>query len=199
MLDFGCGYGTLVAALNGPRVHCDGFETSQRRLEFLRSRNLPVLAAPEMVRSQAPYDAVILSDVLEHVPEPGHVLCLCVELLAPGGLLCVHVPDFGDRRLAREMAAAQAGLPFTRELNPWEHLNYFSTNSLSGFIRKHGLAVLPDADGVNIGLRAGLRSWRRLANSAKSLLRLARHAIGLRPTDSTCVLAVKPLAIGLVR
>jgi 2-polyprenyl-3-methyl-5-hydroxy-6-metoxy-1,4-benzoquinol methylase len=191
LLDFGCGYGALLAALNGPRVACVGFESSRRRLDYLHSRHLPALGTLDEVRDQAPFDAIILSDVLEHVPEPRTLLDLCADLLCPGGVLCVNVPDFEDRRLRREVRAACSGEPFTRELNPWEHLQYFSPRTLRALLSAAGFVPLEGSLPVDVGVRPGLRGLARLGNALKSGLRLARHALGLPARRTTLLLARK--------
>jgi SAM-dependent methyltransferase len=183
VLDFGCGYGALVRALGGPRVSCRGFETSPRRLAYLRGQQLPASDSLEETAAEGPYHGVVLSDVLEHVPSPRETLALCRGLLADGGLLLVHVPDFGDRRLAAALADIPAGRQ-TRELNPWEHLNYFSPASLRRMIEAAGFRV-PEPAAVDVGLRPGLRGGRRWGNALKSALRLARHALGAPPEETT--------------
>jgi SAM-dependent methyltransferase len=189
LLDFGCGYGSLMAALNGPRIRCFGFETSRRRLDYLRARQLPALSSLDEVRAHAPFDAIILSDVLEHVPEPRPLLRLCSSLLGSGGLLCVQVPEFGDQRLARELSAASSGRPFSRELNPWEHLQYFSPRTLQTLLTGEGFLPLEAPLPVDIGVRPRLRGLARLGNAVKSLFRLARYAAGFPAKESTLLLA----------
>jgi SAM-dependent methyltransferase len=188
VLDFGCGYGALVRALNGSRVACVGFETSRSRLEHLRRSGLPAVADVDEARRRGPYHAVVLGDVLEHVPAPREVLALCRGLLVPGGLLLACVPDFGGARLAAARAAAAAGAPCEREVNPWEHLGYFSPRTLRDLLAREGFSVVDEGRPVDVGLRPGLRGVRRWGNGAKSALRLLRHLAGRAP-GSTCVFA----------
>jgi SAM-dependent methyltransferase len=76
-----------------------GFDVDAKALELLR-RALPgerfVLAdvtagVPEEERGR--YDLVIAGEVLEHVPDADSFLRGCATLLAPGGRLCVTVPN----------------------------------------------------------------------------------------------------------
>ena len=64
LLDFGCGYGTLVRALLGDRIDCFGFETGEREIEFLAASKLPFLDSFKALNSTAPFHGIFLSDVL---------------------------------------------------------------------------------------------------------------------------------------
>ncbi len=185
VLDFGCGYGALVRALTGPRVCCRGFETSPRRLAFLEAQGLPASSELKEISALGPYHAVVLSEVLEHVPSPRDTLALCRQLLVADGLLFVHVPDFRDEYLA----AALADLPSGRQprgLNPWEHLNYFSPGSLRRMVGAAGFEVF-EPSVVDVGFRPELHGIRRWGNACKSLLRLIRYVLGRRPEETTLV------------
>jgi hypothetical protein len=64
-----------------------------------------------------------------------------------------------------------------RELNPWEHLNYFSPESLRRAVRSAGLEIINPPGQPDIGLRGGLTGVRRLGNAIKSALRMVRYAV----------------------
>src|SRR5205085_10430140 len=131
ILDFGCGYGTIVRALQGPHAQTVGFEPAAGPSTCAAEEGLTVFSDMAQVEANAPFDAVILSDVLEHVSKPLDTLETCRRLLRSGGVICINVPDFGDRRLKSTVDDARAGRMFSPELNPWEHLNYFSPRSLA--------------------------------------------------------------------
>ncbi len=181
VLDFGCGYGSLVRALMGPRVRCLGFESSDRRLAYLRAQGIPAVATIREASEQGPYHAVILSDVLEHVPEPRVTLACCRDLLLPGGLLLVTTPDFGEGRLTAVRDAIGRGDLHDRELNPWEHLNYFSPSALDEMLHREGFLEMESSSSVDVGLRPGLMGILKWGNAAMSLVRLIRHLMWRRP------------------
>ena len=91
---------------------------------YMRTQGLPVVSA----LSEAPPNlhGIILSDVLEHLPEPRSASGDLRKLLVPRGLLCVNVPDFSESRVRTIAKQLNHGQRPPRELNPWEHLNYFS-------------------------------------------------------------------------
>jgi len=183
VLDFGCGYGVIVRALNGPRVTCVGFDSNRVALAHVvpdfRVRDI------ETLTDDPRFHGVVLSDVLEHVIDPRQVLSLCRESLVANGILCVNVPIFSEARLKSIGRELKAGVLSTRELNPLEHLNYFSNETLRRMLLDTGFQIIEPV--VDIGLRPNLSGIHRLGNAAKSALRLLRHVV--KPSMASTVLA----------
>lgn len=81
-----------VARVTGIDVDEDGIEALRRALPGERFLLADVSAeVPEAERGR--YDLVLVGEVLEHVPNADAFLRGCAELLAPGGRLCVTVPN----------------------------------------------------------------------------------------------------------
>jgi SAM-dependent methyltransferase len=81
-----------VARVTGFDVDPDGLELLRRALPAERFVLADVTAGvPEEERGR--YDLVIAGEVLEHVPDADSFLRGCAPLLAPGGRLCVTVPN----------------------------------------------------------------------------------------------------------
>ena len=85
--------------------------------------------------AQAPFDAVHLKLVMEHVSEPLAVLAAAREVLRPGGVVAVQIPnDFNPVQLAAQKLLHK---------DPWwvvhpVHLNYFNFESLERTLRRCG-------------------------------------------------------------
>lgn len=85
------------------------------------------------------FEAINMSEVLEHIPEPSGLLSLVHGRLDDKGLLCITVPnDFNPFQIA-----LRDHLGF----NDWwvappHHINYFDSESLSSLIEKTGFKVL---------------------------------------------------------
>jgi 2-polyprenyl-3-methyl-5-hydroxy-6-metoxy-1,4-benzoquinol methylase len=192
VLDYGCGYGTIVRALQSPSIQCVGFEPSPTVLAALQQEGLDATGDLAAITARAPFDGIVLSDVLEHVPEPREVLSFCAGLLRPEGWLIVSVPDFGLRRRAAILRDLGRGRPVTRELNPWEHLNYFTPDALAAMLRAAGLDMAAEPLPA-FGFRAETSGPRRVLNAGRSALRLLRFAASPGPS-STTLLAQRPAA-----
>ena len=171
ILDFGCGFGALVRALNGPTAHCVGYESSGFLVRYMQTQGLPVVST----LSEAPRNqhGIILSDVLEHLPEPRSVLRDLRKLLVPRGLICVNVPNFSDSRIRMIAKQLNHGQRPPTELNPWEHLNYFSPESLRRMLYDEGFHTIERE--VDIGLRPNLRGVTKIGNAIKSIGRLLAY------------------------
>ena len=85
------------------------------------------------------FDAVNMSEVLEHIPDPAGLLSLVYGRLSDDGLLCLTVPnDFNPFQLA-----LRDHLGFRDWwVAPPHHINYFDAESLSKLIEISGFMVL---------------------------------------------------------
>jgi SAM-dependent methyltransferase len=89
-----------------------------------------------------PRDVVILSHVLEHIPDPRRYLTDLGEHMTPGGVLYIEVPNDVDR-----------GLRFNRLHEP--HVTFFDEKSL-----RHLLSEALPGFSVRILGTAGIRYWQ---------------------------------------
>jgi SAM-dependent methyltransferase len=96
VLDIGCGSGVLAAQLeDSTNWTVDGTDLNLRALERCRPRRGKTLyydVTEERVELVGSYGAVILFDVLEHLPDPRALLRSALRHLAPGGLVLINVP-----------------------------------------------------------------------------------------------------------
>ena len=104
LLDVGSGRGDLglVLAERGWRV--TGLEPSADACDEARSRGVATECGTLESSTEAlegEYDAVVFQHSLEHVAEPALDLATALELVRPGGLLIVSVPNFGCSQARR--------------------------------------------------------------------------------------------------
>lgn len=88
VLDFGCGGGGLIHALAArfPEIDFNGFDVNANFPSGLTNLKFDNALADKR------YDLVILSHVVEHIPDLTEVSGL-FDLVAPGGLVYVEMPD----------------------------------------------------------------------------------------------------------
>jgi SAM-dependent methyltransferase len=79
------------------------------------------------------FDAAVMADVIEHLPDPGDALDRIHRLLAPDGVLMLALPDAGSG-VARVLGARWWSVLPT-------HVQYFTRESLSRLLARHGFAV----------------------------------------------------------
>jgi SAM-dependent methyltransferase len=135
--DIGCATGGLLAEfkrrgyqnLTGFDPSLDCAETARRLydIEVRQStvRNLSAVADR--------FDLVILTGVLEHLADVDSSLKSLIRLLKPGGHLYFEVPDASSYD-------AWFSAPF--QFFSMEHVNFFSSKSLSNLLARHGFECL---------------------------------------------------------
>lgn len=137
MLDVGCGRGLLpyLMRLRGWEAH--GLEVSAIAAEHARD----VLGVPVHVGriEEGPwepgsFEAVVFWHVLEHVREPRSALRCARELLSPGGLLVVAVPNF-------ESLQARVGGSVWFHLDVPRHYHHFGLRVLRRLLDEEGFDV----------------------------------------------------------
>ena len=113
------------------------------------------------------YDAVTLTDVLEHVPYPLDVLTRLRAFLCPGGWLSIKVPNGPSQRLKETLRARLRPSYRATLADNLVHVNHFSAASLARALAAagfHDVTVLAAAPEVFGG--SALRHLDRLARLA---------------------------------
>lgn len=147
IVDMGCGDGSFLK-----EMHALGFENlvgfdqspgleraKQRGFgRFFRSGVGEFIAEAERT-GRCDADAVVMINVLEHVPEPLALLRRLNVVLPPNGLLCVTVPN--------DFSALQRAFLKVKGHEPWfvwlpDHLNYFSFDTLKDALQRTGFDVI---------------------------------------------------------
>ena len=145
-LDIGCGTGELLRTLVAGGWEAVGTEPAPALAAVGRATGLDVEAATAaefIARWEAtgagPFGAIILLNVLEHIPDPVRLLTDVLQALAPGGLLVVRVPnDFSPLQAAAQLQLG--GLPWWVAIP--DHVNYFDHASIDALVEGVGLEIL---------------------------------------------------------
>ena len=102
VLDYGCGGGDFLRRITAAGYVGHGVDFDPAAINLARQRGLTVWLPEEfdMLADRPQYDAITLSHVIEHVPDPRFLLTRLSRLLAPGGTLYIEVPQAGATGLA---------------------------------------------------------------------------------------------------
>jgi 2-polyprenyl-3-methyl-5-hydroxy-6-metoxy-1,4-benzoquinol methylase len=133
-LDVGCSTGFVVEAARDRGWEAIGIDLNPSAIEFGCSRGLDLrtVALEDSGFAPGTFDAVSLFDVLEHLLDPARTLCACTELLAPGGILFLYVPNFDSA--SRLLMGANAHFIW-----PTHHLNYYTPATIRDLMLRHRL------------------------------------------------------------
>jgi 2-polyprenyl-3-methyl-5-hydroxy-6-metoxy-1,4-benzoquinol methylase len=145
-LDVGCSTGFVVEAARQHGWHACGIDLNASAIAFGRGRglNLRVAALDDPAFATGSFDAISLFDVLEHLLHPAATLQRCLELLRPGGIIYLYVPNYDSA--SRLLLGADAHFIW-----PTHHLNYYTPTTLADLLERHGLQVeLVQTEGLDI-------------------------------------------------
>ncbi len=142
LLDVGSGPGYFLAEGARRGWSVTGIEPSLAASEHARSMGLDVVQGflgSDTAPALGMFDVIHMSEVLEHIPDPGEMIRLLRSMLNPGGLLYVMVPN--------EYSPFQEALRDGCGFDPWwvsppHHVNYFNRDSLAGLMRSADFEVV---------------------------------------------------------
>ncbi len=141
LLDIGCGPGFFLATAMKRGWQAHGIEPSRQAAAHARALGARVTEGffgLETAASLGRFDAIALTNMLEHVPDPIGILRQAYDLLDSGGAICVGVPnDFSPLQLAARAASGAADW----WVAPPHHLNYFDFASLGALLTRLGFVI----------------------------------------------------------
>jgi SAM-dependent methyltransferase len=175
LLDIGFGRGYLMQMAQAYGFESYGVEGSRAQVERLRPQFGERVVSLVVGRDPIPWegmDVVVMSHVLEHVPDPQAVLGEIRRRTTPGGWVYLAVPDMESmhfKLLGKRWDA----------VNPLAHLHYFNERSLghlleaTGFDQVERIRLRPVEDAV---APRWMRLMRQLGGSESSELVLLARA-----------------------
>jgi SAM-dependent methyltransferase len=204
VVDIGSGDGWQIKLLSQRGFRMTGVERDTKSASLQGEPAQVFEGSAEALPGELPrgsFDAVMFKQVLEHLVDPVHALRNAAQLLKPGGVMFVEVPN------NESAIAQQSGLSWEHMDVP-RHINFFTQQTLQASATAAGLAVESAffneycryfADGYiateqrihdHLGgaqpaLRhSAARSWRLLLKTAWAPARIKYDCVG--------VVAVKP-------
>lgn len=202
LVDVGCGSGILLSNLAEKGWDVTGVDFDPGGVSAARERGLNVHqgSLDEQRFPDGSFDAVLMSHVIEHVPDPTALLREAHRILAPGGRLVVVTPNTGA--FAHRYFKAD-----WLHLDPPRHLHLFNPATLQSVARQAGFTgaelrtTLRDAKGAIATSRIirkfrthawkrGLSRWDRVVGSGLQSVEWLQLLAG-RPAGEELVLISK--------
>jgi 2-polyprenyl-3-methyl-5-hydroxy-6-metoxy-1,4-benzoquinol methylase len=137
LLDIGTAAGAFLKAATDAGWDATGVEPNAWLAAWGRERygvRIHVGSIDDVAFEAVTFDVVTLWDVIEHTPDPMHVLRRVGTLLRPGGMVIVNYPDIGSwiaRALGRRW-------PFLSSV----HLYYFTRETMRAALARNGFETL---------------------------------------------------------
>ena len=170
VLDVGCGNGVISRSLGEQGFNVKGIDISEKTIAKAKSLNkypnvrFEVISAEKLVAGGNRYHAVICSEVLEHLHDPGKLLNVLHQSLHPNGVLIVTVPNGkGPRELlvTRPVIALQKknnwlwrfikkiksvfgyrGTTVQSDAEDLTHIQFFTRKSLNDLAAKNNFRIV---------------------------------------------------------
>ncbi|HXS35439.1 MAG TPA: methyltransferase domain-containing protein [Flavipsychrobacter sp.] len=169
ILDVGCGNGVISRHLGRANFNVVGIDVSEKTIEKAKSltsmQNVSFMkkSAEELVADGQRYDAIICSEVLEHLNDPGSLLSVLRESLTDDGKLIITVPNGkGPRERfvtkpvlsmrkknnllwrmivgVKKMMGYQ-GTTVQSDADNLDHVQFFSKNDLKDLSKSHNFRI----------------------------------------------------------
>jgi dolichol-phosphate mannosyltransferase len=136
VLDVGCGSSRIIQDL----PEAVGLDILLPKLRYLRSRHGRLLQGSVFALPfrDGAFNAVICSEVIEHIPDLPEVLREITRVLRPGGILILGTPDYGRRLWWILEWIYGKVLP---DAYAREHITRFTRESLTRRLQKAGYVV----------------------------------------------------------
>ena len=147
VLDAGCGNGVLCAALAGAGMNVVGCDASESGIAVARAAfpNIQFIKQslydPPGALAVQKFDAVIATEVIEHLYEPAALMRFATAVLKPGGHIILSTPYHG---YLKNVAIAVLGKWDRHHAPNWDggHIKFFSRNTLNALLRSQGFEAV---------------------------------------------------------
>ena len=138
LLEIGCSGGLLLSLL-GKQWEITGVDIDKNAITAARKRlgkRAQLIYAP-LHKANLPngtFDVVLMRAVLEHIPDPRSFLQIANQLLKPGGLVAITVPNISS-------LCGQLYKEYFRMVDPIHHIWYFSPKTLKLLLTSYDFKI----------------------------------------------------------
>jgi 2-polyprenyl-3-methyl-5-hydroxy-6-metoxy-1,4-benzoquinol methylase len=161
LVDFGSSWGKFILLASEFGFEACGIERAPEVRQFARDQGQTVFPDPESARLSVPegFHATTLFQVLEHVDHPLETLRALREIMVPGGILVIEVPN------CEGIAGIKTPSDY-RNIHPLEHINAFTPRTLQQIAERAGFRrIRPEIVHVTSDFRRVLkREVKRVAS-----------------------------------
>ena len=181
--DVGAGPGFMLAAAQRRGWDAQGLDLNPWAVDYARRELAVEVRRGDLLEAELPaasFDAVTMMDLVEHVPDPAHLLVAAARVLRPGGVLAVLTPDAGavvSRALGRRWPEVERAP---------EHLVLFSLRGLAALLGRCGFQALESHSvGKTSSLATLVSEVAPIAGGLAGPLERALGALGLAERELT--------------
>ena len=96
ILEIGCGFGYLTFAMKQSNYNACGIDLSQEVIETAKSlfgEGFYNKSIQDFIKKKEKFDLIILTEVIEHVPDPVELILECKQILRQNGTILISTPN----------------------------------------------------------------------------------------------------------
>jgi len=133
LLEIGCGTGVFLDKAKKHGFDCHGLELSEYAANFVRQMGIPVetKSIEDADYPKESFDAIVMREVIEHLPHPMESLKTIHSWLKPGGVLFMATGNYDSPE--RKLRGSDWFY-----FMPEGHLNIFSNKTMRNYLNKVG-------------------------------------------------------------
>ena len=142
-LELGCSHGGFVSVLQWVGFQASGLELSPWVVDFARQTfQIPMYQGKleDQKVAAGSLDAVIMMDVLEHLPDPISTISAATALLKKDGILILQTPCYPEGRSFETLQKGRS--PFLMMFQSPEHVYLFSQSSVRQILNRCNLPYI---------------------------------------------------------
>jgi len=170
LLEIGPAYGLFLLQAMKAGFHVDAIEMDERCCDYLSDvLGLDPIKSDSPVDSLqqlSPYDVIVLSHVLEHIPNPKSLMSALAAKLKPGGIILISMPNPDSWQFSLLGK-------YWPHLDAPRHLTLMPIDSLANCLAQYGLRLLYYTTNDHDARVWNRFTWQRL------LLNACRHKLAL--------------------
>jgi len=154
VLDIGCATGTFLTVAQENGWEAVGIDMSEWAYNYLRKGGFNSIYQCTLEEAEFPdeyFNAVHLSHILEHIPDPGSFLIEIHRILEPKGLVIIEVPN--ESKFPWNYKLIQLFQPLHRPKRRMtvQHLSLFSPKTMRRMLAENGFSpVIVRSEGFSV-------------------------------------------------
>ena len=166
VVEFGMGWGYWCQMATAFNYDVTGLELSKERIDHAKSLGVSVATDFSQINA-ATVDFVYANQVLEHVANPRETIQQLANLLCPGGVLLIRVPDGSGIANSVRKSGWE---PSMNAVHPLEHINTFTRDCLLALASDLGLQEIRAP--VRLSAHTPVHFWRSIKREFNDRFRL---------------------------
>lgn len=195
ILDVGCGNGVQMTFPLGAQGYAvTGIDMHESSIQYAKSQNSftnvefwksDIKNLKEVLNGQK-FDAVVLSDILEHIENPSELLKHVAQVLKPHGIILISIPNgygpfeienfvlrkTGVLAIGRRLLKREKDVPYNHESG---HIQFFTRRRIHEMAEAAKLSVSDFRKGCFLGGSASNFVISRVPALVRANIRLGRH------------------------